>query len=272
MLVMCTIQLIQDPVDEQSPSDPIDDSTGGEMTAQQLAQNELDEFDGNGDGVLDRDELIAEVVSYGASQTEAQEETDWLLNDYDQNQDGALDLDELTASWAGEVGDETDSDLPWDDGAHGDSDWNDSGQSDDFGESLDDGGLIDDGGLLDDGMFEEDLFGNDMMNDEMFDDGFDPHYGCDINSDGSISPMDALLLVNQLGSNDPMDFGDFSFDIFDVNDDGNFSPMDVLSVINRLSAQERARNAATSDVLLSQHHRDANEPVDILFASLGQLN
>ena len=70
----------------------------------------------------------------------------------------------------------------------------------------------------------------------------------DVNRDGQVSAIDALMVINQMnrsqtsllryGSRVDQVFADL--DIYDVNGDGILSPLDVLLVINRLN-----RNSAT---------------------------
>ena len=57
---------------------------------------------------------------------------------------------------------------------------------------------------------------------------FDPE---DVNNDGEISPVDALIVINSMKRSSVSDREHF----IDVNNDGFRSPLDVLMVINRLS-------------------------------------
>ncbi|MFN0021570.1 MAG: dockerin type I domain-containing protein [Pirellulaceae bacterium] len=61
----------------------------------------------------------------------------------------------------------------------------------------------------------------------------------DVDNDGSVSPIDALLIINRLNSGDtslpPTPFTHAPF--VDVNGDGICSPVDALMVINRLNSQ-----------------------------------
>lgn len=57
----------------------------------------------------------------------------------------------------------------------------------------------------------------------------------DVNGDGVDSPLDALIIINELNTNGPRELDDGVIDAFlDVNGDGIVSPIDVLLVINRL--------------------------------------
>lgn len=58
----------------------------------------------------------------------------------------------------------------------------------------------------------------------------------DVNDDGRISSMDALLIINELNAKDRSDSGDSRTTNFvDVNDDGRVSALDALTVINALN-------------------------------------
>jgi hypothetical protein len=83
----------------------------------------------------------------------------------------------------------------------------------------------------------------------------------DVNRDGQITPLDALLIINELNARGsrqlpplPTGEGEDSLDdatapqpIFDVNGDGYLSPSDALAVINVLNAFPADNAAATSD-------------------------
>ena len=59
-----------------------------------------------------------------------------------------------------------------------------------------------------------------------------------MNNDGSVSPIDALLIINKLNSGDtelvstPFSHAPF----MDVNGDGSCAPIDALIIINKLNA------------------------------------
>ena len=65
----------------------------------------------------------------------------------------------------------------------------------------------------------------------------------DVNADGAVSPMDALLVVNALGSKGGQGEATASNLELDVNRDGRISPMDVLHVINHLSFEHSETRA-----------------------------
>lgn len=56
----------------------------------------------------------------------------------------------------------------------------------------------------------------------------DPSFRYDVNGDGVISPLDALLVINALSPNTPYELR------LDINQDGFISPLDALLVINQL--------------------------------------
>jgi hypothetical protein len=70
----------------------------------------------------------------------------------------------------------------------------------------------------------------------------------DVTADGSIDPIDVLLVINLLNrfskpdwlaSNGPLSSEDLaSFQYYDVNADGSVDPLDVLTIINLLNRRE----------------------------------
>ncbi|MGI8980380.1 MAG: M36 family metallopeptidase [Pirellulaceae bacterium] len=72
----------------------------------------------------------------------------------------------------------------------------------------------------------------------------------DVNLDGQVSPIDALLVVNYLNSNgDPAGEGEGSPDPYkrDVNHDNSISPIDALMVINYLNRQKPSAPAGEGE-------------------------
>jgi hypothetical protein len=68
----------------------------------------------------------------------------------------------------------------------------------------------------------------------------------DVNADGSITPLDALLVINQLNRGGARQVADQSrSDVvqYDVNRDGLVSPMDALHVINGLNRRQFANRS-----------------------------
>ncbi|HEY6563561.1 MAG TPA: dockerin type I domain-containing protein, partial [Pirellulaceae bacterium] len=62
--------------------------------------------------------------------------------------------------------------------------------------------------------------------------------GTDINGDGIVSPLDALLLINELSVRGGRQLDPFAAEArFDVNGDGYLSPLDPLLVINQLQRE-----------------------------------
>jgi hypothetical protein len=67
--------------------------------------------------------------------------------------------------------------------------------------------------------------------------------GSDVNNDGVVSPLDALLIINQLNlGRDRVSSSQATFE--DVNGDGSITPLDALLVINVLNDSSFAQRAA----------------------------
>ncbi|MCY2986937.1 MAG: dockerin type I domain-containing protein [Planctomycetota bacterium] len=68
-----------------------------------------------------------------------------------------------------------------------------------------------------------------------------PLLPCDVNGDGSVTPLDALFLINQINTHGsgtlptPSPNGSFPLPYLDVNGDGILTALDVLLVVNRLN-------------------------------------
>jgi len=68
----------------------------------------------------------------------------------------------------------------------------------------------------------------------------------DVNVDGGITPLDALVVVNQLNDSGE---GEASQDMFtDVNGDGTLTPLDAMLVINRMAAARHGDNASGAPI------------------------
>lgn len=87
----------------------------------------------------------------------------------------------------------------------------------------------------------------------------------DVNGDGYISPIDALLIINDLNSNGAHPVpsgvgatGEPPSEMLDVNGDGLITPMDVLLIINRLNSRAAAQNQRDS----SSTSSPASDPQD----------
>ncbi|QDV83491.1 tandem-95 repeat protein [Planctomycetes bacterium TBK1r] len=69
-----------------------------------------------------------------------------------------------------------------------------------------------------------------------------PNLNPDVNDDGDISPIDALLVINRLArsgaSQIPVEDSDFGPPYFDVNGDKVITPLDALAVINELARRQ----------------------------------
>ncbi|MCA9165590.1 MAG: hypothetical protein KDA62_21530, partial [Planctomycetales bacterium] len=64
----------------------------------------------------------------------------------------------------------------------------------------------------------------------------------DVNDDSTVSPVDALLLINALNQSNAAGAAAVDAVMFDVNNDGLFSPADVMSVISRLNEDQHGLN------------------------------
>jgi len=77
----------------------------------------------------------------------------------------------------------------------------------------------------------------------------------DVNGDGVIVPLDALLIINELNANGshplpdppPLDWGRY----IDTNSDGSVAPIDALLVINHLNANTPASAEAEPDAAVA---------------------
>ncbi len=60
-------------------------------------------------------------------------------------------------------------------------------------------------------------------------------YNCDVNQDGNVSPLDALLVINEIGSNGSNTMCGINNQYqCDINLNGTVDPLDALTVINKL--------------------------------------
>lgn len=69
----------------------------------------------------------------------------------------------------------------------------------------------------------------------------------DVNGDTFVSPLDALLVINQLGANPVSPHSALQM-FYDTNADGAISPIDALLVINALSGSTGSRAASAAEV------------------------
>ncbi|MFN3189465.1 MAG: peptidylprolyl isomerase [Aureliella sp.] len=65
-----------------------------------------------------------------------------------------------------------------------------------------------------------------------------PNNQFDVNDDGFVTPIDALIIINHINSGEPTSVGDLGPppDYFDANADCSISPIDALLVINELNS------------------------------------
>lgn len=103
----------------------------------------------------------------------------------------------------------------------------------------------------------------------------------DVNDDGVRSPIDVLIIINDLNSNGPRSLQSASFAgaYLDVNGDGTVSPIDALVIINDLNSValgegefapmlfEQARLRTQGDTSLRQLHSSVIEMRHRVFAS-----
>lgn len=91
----------------------------------------------------------------------------------------------------------------------------------------------------------------------------------DVNENGLVSPVDALIAVNALNRGES---GSLSGtpgaddDFLDVTGDGNLTPLDPLRIINHLNKQSSSAQAALSSAAVVD---DAPAASDVVFASYG---
>ncbi|MCO8125012.1 dockerin type I domain-containing protein [Stieleria sp. TO1_6] len=77
----------------------------------------------------------------------------------------------------------------------------------------------------------------------------------DVNQDGRISPLDALIVINQLGLNGGSDPAVLQWET-DVNADGVVTARDVLVVLNELASPQRDTAIALSESFLKERELD----------------
>jgi hypothetical protein len=98
-------------------SDFEDGDADFEFTPETAAQEELDEYDTDGDQLLSVAELTAEFVDYGDSQEDAIEFAQMLIEDFDTDGDQQLSLSELVTSYSqDDFGDDDFEDGDFEDG------------------------------------------------------------------------------------------------------------------------------------------------------------
>jgi hypothetical protein len=87
-------------------------------------------------------------------------------------------------------------------------------------------------------------------------------WGVDVNQDGIVAPLDALLVVNALGrkpwQNNTADYTD-RYDVNNSNGVGKVTPLDALLILNAISA----RGSETPPLLFSQADADQAPYYDV---------
>src|SRR5690606_20237983 len=76
-----------------------------------------------------------------------------------------------------------------------------------------------------------------------------PGFNHDVNADGNVTPLDALLVLNVLAANRTSEVPVSSLTsppppFYDVNGDGRIQPLDALQVINEIGRRNRLRLSA----------------------------
>ncbi|MEL6105156.1 MAG: tandem-95 repeat protein [Planctomycetota bacterium] len=113
-----------------------------------------------------------------------------------------------------------------------------------------------------------------------------PNLNADVNNDGNVSPIDALLVINRLAragvSSIPVEPTDVGPPFFDVNGDRRITPADALAVINELArrasggegeqivADETVVDAPLLD-LLSDRDEDEDDRLGAIDEAFGDL-
>ncbi len=103
----------------------------------------------------------------------------------------------------------------------------------------------------------------------MVSDWQNPLWRMDVDDDGTLSPLDALIVINQINAADPeLDFGNpvGNNPYLDVDGDNRLSPLDVLGVINQINKSSSPISVnlqLRNDSGLSQSDRITNDSVFI---------
>ena len=101
----------------------------------------------------------------------------------------------------------------------------------------------------------------------MVSDWQNPLWRMDVDDDGTLSPLDALIVINQINAADPeLDFGNpvGNNPYLDVDGDNRLSPLDVLGVINQINKSSSSISVdlqLRNDSGLSQSDRITNDSV-----------
>ncbi|MEZ6091694.1 MAG: dockerin type I domain-containing protein [Pirellulaceae bacterium] len=103
----------------------------------------------------------------------------------------------------------------------------------------------------------------------------------DVNQDGEITPLDALIVMNRLSATEPSMLAAQRFDddfFVDVNGDNAITGIDALRVFNWLNRQstlnaiggDSAMNPLPAANEIDDDEEDALAAFDLVFASLGE--
>ncbi len=92
-------------------------------------------------------------------------------------------------------------------------------------------------------------------------------WALDVNADGAVNPLDALLVINELNrqQNAPFILEDRGGLYYDVNDDGLVAPIDALMVINYLN-RSLSDGASEGESIDGEREPERLEIIDIAFA------
>lgn len=93
-----------------------------------------------------------------------------------------------------------------------------------------------------------------------------PNLNPDVNDDGDISPIDALLVINRLAragtGSVPVEDSDVGPPYYDVNGDQQISPSDALAVINELARRQASSGQGEGELtVLDEISTDMSSPV-----------
>jgi hypothetical protein len=89
----------------------------------------------------------------------------------------------------------------------------------------------------------------------------------DVNLDGNVSPLDAVLVINYLnsGADAGAADGESSGILLDVNGDNSVSPIDAVLIINELNANSHNQSAPTTEAVdLSSNSSDESSSDELL--------
>jgi hypothetical protein len=94
-------------------------------------------------------------------------------------------------------------------------------------------------------LFSEKLEGRAMMASDVMHNFIFPH---DVDDDGSVTPLDALIVINHLNRGGADDSVSSARQFHDVDDDSKLSPLDALALINDLNSKSLGSNNVSTAV------------------------